>query len=182
VVGKDKLITEVEIILETLDLPLQTSVGISKPDVAEFPPNIQNSKYSGFSCRFSTIGLPLKFGILINAIDNEQNIIPMATIEIEVEEEIKHYDREISNYLQPILLSALARSGTTWLMRLLISHPAIVGYPHYPHELHIAGYAWHACRVLTAPSGFTGLSHPDLFQFDLQRISSNSFFSLRSMI
>jgi hypothetical protein len=49
VVGKDKLITEVEIILETLDLPLQTSVGISKPDVAEFPPNIQNSKYIGFS-------------------------------------------------------------------------------------------------------------------------------------
>jgi hypothetical protein len=62
-------------------------------------------------------------------------------------------------------------------MRLLISHPAIVGYPRYPYELHVAGYAWHACRVLAAPSGLTGLSHPDLFWFDLQRISSNPFFS-----
>lgn len=87
----------------------------------------------------------------------------MATIQVEAEGEAGNDSQEVSRYLQPILLSALARSGTTWLMRLLISHPAIVGYPRYPYELHVAGYAWHACRVLAAPSGLTGLSHPDLF-------------------
>ena len=178
VVGKNRLITEVEVTLETLYLPLQTtSVGVPRPDVAKFLSNIPENKNSEFFSRFSVVGLPPRFEILVNAIDTDGKVIPMATIQVEVEGEGKDNNQDASSYLQPILLSALARSGTTWLMRLLISHPAIVGYPRYPYELHVAGYAWHACRVLTAPSGLTGLSHPDLFWFDLQRISSNPFFS-----
>jgi hypothetical protein len=178
VVGKNRLITEVEVTLETLYLPLQTtSVGVPRPDVAKFLSNIPESKNSGFFSRFSVVGLPPRFEILVNAIDVDREVIPMATIQVEAEGEAGNDSQEVSRYLQPILLSALARSGTTWLMRLLISHPAIVGYPRYPYELHVAGYAWHACRVLAAPSGLTGLSHPDLFWFDLQRISSNPFFS-----
>ncbi len=100
----------------------------------------------------------------------------MASITIESKGDLKVKINDLSHF-QPILVNALPHSGTTWLMRLLIAHPAIIGYPRYPYELCAASYWWHACRVLTMPSGIVGLSHPDLFWSDLQRTSGNPFFS-----
>jgi hypothetical protein len=37
--------------------------------------------------------------------------------------------------LQPLMITSLARTGTTWLMRVLAEHPAIVIYRAYPYEL-----------------------------------------------
>ena len=178
VVGKDRPITEVEFTLQVLNLPLQVApINLQREDVERFLPQVKNSKNSGFYNYFSAIGLPPEFKILVNAIDCDREVIPIAGITIESKGDLKIKTDDLS-FFQPILVSALPRSGTTWLIQLLIAHPAIIGYPHYPYELRAAGYWWHACRVLTMPSGLTGLSHPDLFWFDLQRISRNPSFSI----
>jgi hypothetical protein len=176
VIGKDEPIREVEIALLAENEVLQIlPVNIPRPDVASFLPHVPQSEKSGFYGYLSAIGLPKQFEIVISAIDFNKTVIPLANVVFESNPEDYRYRDFVR--LQPIMLNALARSGTTWLARLLIAHPEVVGYPVYPYEMHAASYWLHACRVLTTPSNRVGIAHPDLFWFDLQHISSPPFYS-----
>jgi hypothetical protein len=176
VIGKDEPIREVEIALLAENEVLQIlPVNIPRPDVASFLPHVPQSEKSGFYGYLSAIGLPKQFEIVISAIDFNKTVIPLANVVFESDPEDYRYRDFVR--LQPIMLNALARSGTTWLARLLIAHPEVVGYPVYPYEMHAASYWLHACRVLTTPSNRVGIAHPDLFWFDLQHISSPPFYS-----
>jgi len=177
VIGKDEPIREVEIALLAENEVLQIlPVNIPRPDVASFLPHAPQSENSGFYGYLSTIGLPKQFEIVVSAIDFNEVAIPLVNIIFELNFEDCYYRDFV--HLQPIMLNALARSGTTWLMRLLIAHPEVVGYPVYPYEMRAASYWLHACRVLTAPSNRVGIAHPDLFWFDLQHISNPPFYSV----
>jgi hypothetical protein len=176
VIGKDEPIREVEVALLAENEVLQIlPVNIPRPDVASFLPHVPQSEKSGFYGYLSAIGLPKQFEIVISAIDFNKTVIPLANVVFESDPEDYRYRDFVR--LQPIMLNALARSGTTWLARLLIAHPEVVGYPVYPYEMHAASYWLHACRVLTTPSNRVGIAHPDLFWFDLQHISSPPFYS-----
>jgi hypothetical protein len=176
VIGKDEPIREVEVALLAENEVLQIlPVNIPRPDVASFLPHVPQSENSGFYGYLSAIGLPKQFEIVISAIDFNKTVIPLANVVFESDPEDYRYRDFVR--LQPIMLNALARSGTTWLARLLIAHPEVVGYPVYPYEMHAASYWLHACRVLTTPSNRVGIAHPDLFWFDLQHISSPPFYS-----
>jgi hypothetical protein len=176
VIGKDEPIREVEVALLAENEVLQIlPVNIPRPDVASFLPHVPQSENSGFYGYLSAIGLPKQFEIVISAIDFNKTVIPLANVVFESDPEDYRYRDFVR--LQPIMLNALARSGTTWLARLLIAHPEVVGYPVYPYEMHAASYWLHACRVLTTPSNHVGIAHPDLFWFDLQHISSPPFYS-----
>ena len=176
VIGKDEPIREVEVALLAENEVLQIlPVNIPRPDVASFLPHVPQSENSGFYGYLSAIGLPKQFEIVISAIDFNKTVITLANVVFESDPEDYRYRDFVR--LQPIMLNALARSGTTWLARLLIAHPEVVGYPVYPYEMHAASYWLHACRVLTTPSNRVGIAHPDLFWFDLQHISSPPFYS-----
>jgi hypothetical protein len=176
VIGKDEPIREVEVALLAENEVLQIlPVNIPRPDVASFLPHVPQSENSGFYGYLSAIGLPKQFEIVISAIDFNKTVIPLANVVFESDPEDYRYRDFVR--LQPIMLNALARSGTTWLARLLIAHPEVVGYPVYPYEMRAASYWLHACRVLTTPSNRVGIAHPDLFWFDLQHISRPPFYS-----
>jgi hypothetical protein len=176
VIGKDEPIREVEVALLAENEVLQIlPVNIPRPDVASFLPHVPQSENSGFYGYLSAIGLPKQFEIVISAIDFNKTVIPLANVVFESDPEDYRYRDFVR--LQPIMLNALARSGTTWLARLLIAHPEVVGYPVYPYEMHAASYWLHACRVLTTPSNRVGIAHPDLFWLDLQHISRPPFYS-----
>lgn len=68
--------------------------------------------------------------------------------------------------LQPVAVTAVARSGTTWLMHLLSRHPQIVAYPAYPYEFHVGSYFQHLLRVVVSPADFIHSSTPDSFWFE----------------
>src|SRR5262249_45997404 len=69
--------------------------------------------------------------------------------------------------LQPLLVTSLGRSGTTWLMRLLAGHPSVGVYRAYPYESRAAAYWMHALRVLSQPANYDQSAHPDRFQDNL---------------
>jgi hypothetical protein len=51
----------------------------------------------------------------------------------------------------PLLITTMGRTGSTWLMRLFAAHPELVAYRKYPYEIRPALYWMHALRVLTRP-------------------------------
>jgi hypothetical protein len=78
--------------------------------------------------------------------------------------------------LQPILLSAIGRSGSTWLMKVFAGHPEIVVRRHFPYESSAAKYWMHALRVMSDPANLTQSAHPDSFQDDRWWVGNNPFF------
>lgn len=129
-----------------------------RPDVAAYLSGIPHAAQSGFYDRFSVLGLAPRFKVVVHAIGTDQRVIPLA--EIYGEREGSSVPLDSSEQLQPILVTGLARSGTTWLMRLLDAHPSIVVYSCYPYEMHMASYWWQVCRLLTASPNGIGIAHP----------------------
>jgi len=171
VVGRDGPVAHVELVWPGVEIPLRhVIVDKPRPDVAQTLPHAATS---GFYDCLSALGLPPRFELILQTTHPDGHVSLLAVI---------HAERDLSapttatqELLQPILVTALARSGTTWLMHLLAAHPSIAIYPRYPYEMHAAGYWWHLCRVLTQTTSFHGASHPDLFWFDLERIGAPPF-------
>jgi hypothetical protein len=53
--------------------------------------------------------------------------------------------------LQPLALTAMGRTGTTWLMALLGEHPAIIVHRRFPYELYACQYWMQLFWFLAAP-------------------------------
>jgi len=54
--------------------------------------------------------------------------------------------------IQPLLVTSMARTGTTWLMRLLFEMPSVVVEGGHPYETRAARYWMHALTVLGEPA------------------------------
>ena len=76
----------------------------------------------------------------------------------------------------PLLLNALPRSGTTWLIDLLAGHPSIVTDPIYPYEVRPTVYWAHMLRVLTQPYNNAG-ERNELFIGNSHSIGGSPYFS-----
>jgi len=76
---------------------------------------------------------------------------------------------------KPVLVSSSGRSGSTFLMKLLLSHPAITGGNLYPFEVRPAAFYSNAFRVLTTPSDSAPQSIRDMFDADPNVVTLNPF-------
>ncbi|MGQ9902896.1 MAG: sulfotransferase family protein, partial [Anaerolineae bacterium] len=175
VVGQAGPVSTVELIWEEVHLPLRhMTLAQPRPDVVRTFPDWQHTANSGFYDYVNVIGLPDRFKLSLRGFYPDGASSMLGTIEVERSpiSPPPHSDK----LLQPILVSALARSGTTWLMHLLSTHPCVSVYPQYPYEMHAAGYWWHLCRVSTNPVQLYGLYHPDLFWFNLEQVGCPPYF------
>jgi hypothetical protein len=78
--------------------------------------------------------------------------------------------------LQPLILTSLGRSGSTWLMKMFAAHPEIVVMRHFPYESSAAKYWMHALKVLSDPADLTQSAHPDTFHSDWYWVGSNPYY------
>jgi Sulfotransferase family len=77
--------------------------------------------------------------------------------------------------LQPLMLTCLGRTGSTWVMQLLTAHPEILVYRRFPYESAPGKYWMHALRVLSEPADLLDSAHPDSFQNDLHWVGKNPY-------
>ena len=81
-----------------------------------------------------------------------------------------------ADLLQPLVVTALGRSGTTWLMRLIAEHPAIVAYRRYPYEVRPGLYWTHVLRVLSGRADYSKpTSHPNTFFADRSVVGASPY-------
>jgi Sulfotransferase family len=79
--------------------------------------------------------------------------------------------------LSPLMVTSLARTGTTWLMRLLSEHPELVMDARYPFEAKPQRYWAHWFQIMAEPANYR--ESTDLHTFTTQpwSVGPNPFFT-----
>jgi hypothetical protein len=77
---------------------------------------------------------------------------------------------------QPLMVTSLGRTGTTWLMRLMAEHPGVVTYRQYPYEIRPAKYWLHLFRILSGvPDPGKVVGQPQEFHLETLAVGANPF-------
>ena len=76
----------------------------------------------------------------------------------------------------PISVTCLGRSGSTWVMGMLAAHPEIVAYRRFPYESSPAKYWMQMLKVLAEPSNIVQSAHPDTFHGNRWWVGNNLYY------
>ena len=81
--------------------------------------------------------------------------VPAATLELRREPLRSGFEAQV----QPLVLTSLGRSGSTWLMKMFAAHPEIVTMRRFPYESSAGKYWMHAMKVLSDPANLELSAH-----------------------
>ncbi|NEP78864.1 MAG: glycosyltransferase family 92 protein [Okeania sp. SIO3B3] len=127
----------------------KVAVNKNAPEARKIYPENLLAKHCGFSTIVGLAGLPLKSEIIVEAILKNNTQVSIAIIEFQ---RLTPITSSYQPTLQPLALTCLGRSGTTWLMRLLSEHPNIIVSGDYPYEILAAQYWIHLFKVISEPA------------------------------
>jgi len=147
-------------------------VARTRPELRERHPELPPDVRCGFLAAVGLLGLTPEFELELRSRFDDGRTVPTATIR--ARHEPLRTPREPT--LQPLLVTAPARSGTTWLMKVLARHPSVVVFDRYPYESWPAKFWTHALKVLTDPADFANSSRVHGFDGDPFLIGHNPFF------
>ena len=145
-VGRTSPVKSISILSNDLEVT-SSALEHPRPDVAQHM-NMPETDKLGFLINVKTLGLDPTFTLNIYAIleDNERALL--GHLDCKQEPLRPGFKPE----LNPILVTFMGRTGSTWLMRLLSEHPQIVIHREYPYETRPLRYWLHVLRVLASPA------------------------------
>jgi hypothetical protein len=155
VAGRGSPATAVELLHD--DVLIRAEPIAMRRDVAKKRPDLRVSEKCGFWMAAGTLGLPSEFELDIDAIFEDDSRARLGVLQGRQEA----VTSEFKPAIQPLLVTSLGRTGTTWLMRLLAEHPRIVANRIYPYETRAQGYWMHMLKVLSDPSSYLRALHAD---------------------
>ena len=123
VVGRRSRATHIEFVgdgVPTGSLPIEEA----RPDIAELHPMRPEAVRSGYATSLSVLGLSSSFKIQVQAVLEDGRSVTLA----QIWGQRSPIRPPFEPALQPLMITTLARTGSTWLTHLLSHHPAIVAY------------------------------------------------------
>lgn len=136
----------------------RVAVDVRRPDIAELFPGIEWAVNSGFRTRVSVLQLPSEFQLEVRAVLQDATRHRLGTIE----GVWQHPAVDTTRFLQPILLTTLGRTGSTWATRLLGAHDEILAYRPFEYEPRLASYWLEALGGLSHPHSYGQALRGDL--------------------
>lgn len=129
VVGRRSRVATVQLIDRSLRRVFRESpLNGPRPDVADHYPHVNHARESGFQIPFSLLNLHPVSSVEIIAVLQDGSSIPLGTASF-------CRNALVSGYLprlQPLMVSCLGRSGSTYLMKILKHHPQVVVHGDAP--------------------------------------------------
>jgi hypothetical protein len=172
VLGRAAQAAEVEVLAQNWVIRRER-VFMPRPDVEERFPGMPAARICGFQAIVSLVGMARRFELPVRAVLRDGSRVPLGTLTGRREPVRSSFQPS----MRPLMLTGLARTGTTWLMKLLSAHPGIVAVRGYPYENRTASYWLHMAKVLTEPANHLQSAHPDQFLGDSWWIGANPFFA-----
>jgi hypothetical protein len=143
-----------------------------RPDVAVHFPDLPHAQSCGFDFGVGLLGVPPSFELQVHAVLHDGARVPVGTVRGRRAPLVASFRPR----LQPIAVTSLWRTGTTWLLHLLAQHPGIVAHAAYPYETRFANYWMHALKVLADPANTHQSSGSHDFQANMFSIGHNPYY------
>ncbi|NIW04283.1 MAG: hypothetical protein GWN34_19890 [Gammaproteobacteria bacterium] len=159
VLGRESAVTTVELLDTSLDKVIRRAeVGQRRDDVAPHFPGVADAARSGFRVAVGLLGLQPQAALDVVAVTENGARVALARIDIDRHPLQTGYRPQ----LNPLMVSSLGRCGSTWLMRLLARHPAVVVHERHPFEARLSKYFVHnVLKALAEPSEYLSTAEPD---------------------
>lgn len=119
-----------------------------RPDLPLGYPAVPRAENGGFEIAVSSLGLPRPFELGITAVFSDECSITVGSIRgtRAALEPVSQPDD-----VQPVCVTTLGRTGSTWLVHLLGGHPSIATYRPFEFEPRVLSYWLEAARYLSEP-------------------------------
>jgi hypothetical protein len=147
VLGRQSAAVQIELIAND-GPPRRVPVLFQRPDVVHHYPETPEDLKVGFWVPVSVIGMTPEFELLVQVILKNGLRVPVGRICGRHRALRSGFDPTI----QPLLVNSLARTGTTWMMRLLSEHPSIATLRVYPYETRPGKYWMQLLGAMVEPA------------------------------
>lgn len=147
ILGRRAPVTAVDLTLGARRLS-RIPVDVPRPDIAAGHPDVPWSERTGFIASIGALRLPASFELQLTALTGNAETRPLAT----VRGERRLPPVETGESMQPVMLTTLGRSGSTWVTRLLGRHPEIFAYRPFEFEARMASYWMEILGTLSEPA------------------------------
>jgi hypothetical protein len=128
---------------------MRVPVAIERPDVAALHPDLPWAGRGGFAVRLNAVTLPPRFRLTVSVLHGDGDRTRLGTIE----GERRPLPMQEPAY-QPLVVTTLGRSGSTWLTWLLGRHPEIADYRSFEYESKVGPYFAEVLAALTQPASY----------------------------
>jgi sulfotransferase family protein len=124
---------------------------LPSPDLAEQHPDVPGAGRAGYHMVVSTVGLPTEFELEVHAVtpDGARSSLGL------VRGRRRPLQTGFEPKIQPLMVTMLGRTGSTWLMALLSRHPQIISYSPFVYEPMLAVYWTTILQRLADPASYT---------------------------
>lgn len=170
IVGRAQAVSAIEISYH--DRVIKTvPVRGTRPDVVAALGDIDPDTKVGFNGLIGLVGLKIEPELELIAVLADGRRVPVATIAVRR----NPIRTDFVPTLQPLMVTCLGRTGSTWVMKLLTAHPQVVVYRRFPYESAPGKYWLHMLKVLSDPGNLVESAYPDSFHNDLWWVGQNPY-------
>ena len=170
IVGKGQAVSALEVVFG--DRLIKTApVRGTRPDVVEALGDIPADTDCAFHALVGLVGFPAETDLTLRAVLASGARVPVANILVKR----GAIQSDFEPTLQPLMLTCLGRTGSTWVMKLLAAHDEVVLYRRFPYESAPAKYWLHMLEVLSGPGNLVESADPDDFQDNLWWVGQNPY-------
>jgi hypothetical protein len=135
---------------------------LPSPQAAANQPEAPQARASSFQLVIGSLSLPLRFELEVDAVGADGSRAPLGR----VRGRRKPLRSSYSAALEPILLTTLGRTGSTWVITLLGQHPEIVACESFQYEGMLTHYWIEVLRSLAEPASYMQGVLPELYEGD----------------
>ena len=133
------------------DRPIRLlTVDVERRDVAEAHPDLPHARHSGFFGTLSALALPPRFELKLDVALEDGTCAPLAAVRGTRAPLVGPFEPA----LRPLVLTALGRTGSTAVVRMLAAHPEVVAYRPFEFEPRVATYWMGVFRALSDPASY----------------------------
>ena len=158
VIGKSAGVERIEVLQEGRII-VDAAPTLERPGVASRFPDVAGAGLSGFRLPISALSLREDFELVVRVTLEGGLHLRIGVIKGRREKIQSNYEPVI----QPVMVTTIGRSGSSWLTWLLSCHPQIVAFKPFEHETRVASYWMSVLQAIANPRSYiTQFDPPDL--------------------
>jgi hypothetical protein len=157
ILGRTSPVSKVQV-LEDDNVLYSVSTTWPRRDIYHAFREVPNALSSGFRIVVNTLKIKQKFQLTVRAMLEDGSYVPIGLIRGQ-----RHLSSsDTGSAFNPLLITTIGRSGSTWLCWLLAQHPQIISYKPFENEPRVISYWVQVLKSLSDPMSYLQVFGADM--------------------